>query len=75
MFEKCLEICKGNPGAISVISKIIQTDQTKLDSIVQKLIDNKIEGSDIWVIYKNKCNHDISLFFSYPFETYVVTKQ
>ncbi len=69
MFEKCIEICKGNPGALSVISEIIKTDPTKLDNIVQKLIDCKIEGSDIWKIYKRKCNHDISIFFSYPFET------
>ena len=34
MSEKCIEICKGNPGALSVISEIIKTDPTKFDSIV-----------------------------------------
>ena len=71
MAEKCIDICKGNPGALSVISEIIKKDHTKLDNIVQKLIDNNIEGSDIWIIYKKKCNHDIDVFLSYPFETYV----
>ena len=60
-----LDICKGNIGAISVMTLIMKNDYNNLEKVIKKLEEHKIYGSDIWVIYKDKCNQDIHLFINY----------
>lgn len=58
--EAAVAMADGNPGAITVIGELLKTPLGLVD--LCHLDDAEIYGSDIWVGYKNVCNHDIDKF-------------
>ena len=58
-------VSQGNPGALSVFAEI--NDKDTLLSLLVTLQECRIFGSDIWEIYKNKCQKDIHVFLKYSF--------
>jgi hypothetical protein len=66
--ERWIAQCTGNPGALSLWFYVAHVSQ--LEQLLDTLVRYDITGSDIWIIYKLKCNKDISTFVSYSFETY-----
>ena len=69
LVEKCVILGKGNPGALTVLNKLIALPQETLNMILLKLENNHITVSDIWIIYKEKCKLDINLFILYDFDS------
>ena len=63
--ERIINICNGNPGALSVFKLISDTYSEYLDNILNKLENNNIKGSDIWIIYKSECNKNIDYFLNH----------
>ena len=65
-----LLLCKRNPGAYSVISKIfeiIKNDDTKNDLImdfIKELIIKNIVGERLWYIFKNEAKMDSNCLIS-----------
>jgi hypothetical protein len=68
LHEKWIAQCDGNPGSLSLWFYVAPLHQ--LEHLLDSLVKYNITGSDIWIIYKLKCNKDMSTFLSYPFETY-----
>jgi hypothetical protein len=53
-------ITEGNPGAVSVMLKLHETQQE--DDIlifINKILNQNITGARLWYIYKNECNLSI----------------
>lgn len=63
VLQKIISLSGGNPGAMSVLAEIYKTQPLEL---VRKLLDvlenSNFKGPDIWVLWKNTSNKDISLF-------------
>lgn len=57
-----LKVSNGNPGAMSVVTKLHILNRLDL---VDKLVDNNIVGSKVWIIYKDYCNENINLTIKY----------
>jgi len=70
MFDRINNISCCNPGALAVLKHISNIEPNLMSELLQILEYNNIKGSDIWIIYKNKCDSNIYTFISYPFETY-----
>ena len=56
-----VKISEGNPGALSVITKMINGDPASMMNILS-LDDMNLRGSQIWVAYKDYCGESIELF-------------
>lgn len=54
-------MAEGNPGAITVLSEILQKDPHGLITVLH-LDDMNIRGPQIWVGYKDFCGQDIHKF-------------
>ena len=52
-------MCEGNPGALSVIMQLIQSENT---IALLNLDDMNIRGTQIWIGYKDYCGEDINKF-------------
>jgi hypothetical protein len=55
----------GNPGAVSILSKLIKENEKEkeIDILKQffiKIYQHQIIGARLWYIYKNECNKDIN---------------
>ncbi len=59
--QKIMDICKGNPGAMSVIIKLI--DAAKFD-VIEEIKEMGMRGCQIWIGYKDFCHEDIEDFAS-----------
>jgi len=60
---KIVQLSEGNPGAITVLSKVIGTTNVeKFDEVAEVLLNQDITGSDIWVKFKDQNGEDISKF-------------
>lgn len=58
--EKMVE---GNPGAITVIMKILDRKHDPMSMMVVLMLDDmNIRGPQIWVGYKDFCGQDIEVF-------------
>lgn len=68
---RVLAVCSGNPGAITAMADVHNRFPEKMDAILSVLETCNIRGSDIWVIYKRHCGHDVRHFVEFPFETYI----
>ncbi len=54
---------KGNPGAIKVLSEVLQTHgEDVFSAVVQGLRVMKFEGPAVWVCYKDYAGQDLSRF-------------
>lgn len=51
----------GNPGAVSVLIKWLETDPLALMGILT-LDSKRLYGSRIWVVYKDVCGEDLERF-------------
>ena len=62
--ERIIELCEGNPGAATVLSRLSTIEPVKdhFDSYLNVLIHYGIKGSMVWILYKDICKSDISLF-------------
>ena len=61
--ETILEICGGNPGALSVLGQMIMTDVLTA-TLVEIMKKHNIVGPAIWTTYK-QCNADIQEYKTY----------
>jgi hypothetical protein len=57
--EVIIELCEGNPGAVSVLTRV----RVARPDLLLYMYENGPRGSDIWVLYKDECGEDIFLFF------------
>ena len=48
---KVIQLCGGNPGAITVLGNIYAANQEKSKTIFNKLIELDFKGVDIWKLY------------------------
>ena len=53
---------ESNPGAISVMSQILEKEPVKGIYILLSLDDMNIRGSQIWIGYKDHCKENIETF-------------
>lgn len=60
-----LEVAAGNPCAMDVLVQCIKQDADTGEKILQILKSNKILGSDIWILYKDKLGCDITTFIEH----------
>lgn len=67
MMEIILELAEGNPGAITVLSKITAQSVADLRTL-------GIYGSDIWGLYKAICEEDMQLM-EYKIAIAMIDKQ
>jgi hypothetical protein len=49
--HKIINITKGNPGAISIISGFAQTLNKSVDEIITKLEHTDKHGSNLWILF------------------------
>ncbi len=60
-----ISISKGNHGAITVITQILQTYPLPIaDTVLNKMEKDNVMGYDIWDLYKQK-NEDIHEFVNH----------
>ena len=67
--DNIINLSCGNPGAMEVLAKVMQTNPDAFASCLNALQRNHIKGADIWIIYK-LCKKDVQQFVEYPFDTY-----
>ncbi len=54
-----VKMSEGNPGAASVLGKLMQSDNEFGLVLALHLDDMNIRGSQIWVAYKDHCGEDL----------------
>lgn len=59
-----VDVCQGNPGAISVLVQLQDRYHDRLISLVKTLYENNIRGIELCLMYK-QCNKDIDFFVSF----------
>jgi hypothetical protein len=60
--RKNISMSEGNPGAMSVIAQILESQPTIGFMTVLGLDDMNIRGSQIWIGYKDYCEQDLARF-------------
>jgi hypothetical protein len=59
--QAMVQISQGSPGAISVCSKIFGGYPLQVSQkIFQAMIDRKITGPAVWVLYKDEAQEDLA---------------
>jgi hypothetical protein len=53
---------EGNPGAITVLSQVLKSDEDLGFLLVLQLDDMNIRGTQVWIGYKDYCGQDIDKF-------------
>ena len=56
--EMVIQMAEGNPGALSVLMKLLQDDPIGFMRLLD-LDDMGMRGSQIWVAYKDHCGGDL----------------
>ncbi len=65
VLQKIISLSGGNPGAITVFAEIYKTQPLELVKKLLGVLENStLRGPDIWVLWKNTSNKDISLFIT-----------
>jgi len=71
IIEKIVELTEGNPGAISVLSKIVvyfevvEDEKERESSILETfncLEESNIKGSKIWIMFKDRNKGNLQSF-------------
>lgn len=57
-----MKLSEGNPGALSVLTKILENDHPDRIFIFSNLDSLGIRGQKIWIGYKDYCNQDLNAF-------------
>ena len=64
MTDAVVAMAEGNPGAIRVMAELVNDGPVGLLTIAA--LDTKhVYGSQIWLIYSDKCGHDLRRFVEY----------
>lgn len=60
---KIVELSKGNPGAAIALTKVmgLMPHFNDRPTVIDTLLERKVSPSDIWIVYKDKCNFDAKL--------------
>jgi hypothetical protein len=58
------KMSEGNPGAVNVLSQILNKDQMAGMMNILSLDDMNMRGPQIWVGYKDHCGEDIDTFIN-----------
>lgn len=69
VFDMLVKMAEGNPGAVSVLSQMLQKSGAIAGPMrILDLDDMNIRGPQIWIGYKDHCKEDITLFIRKVFE-------
>lgn len=60
--ESIIALADGNPGAVTVMSSLMQVNPIYGQLALCRLDDLQLYGSSIWVVYKDHCKEDIHVF-------------
>lgn len=55
------DICKGNPGALSFLMLAYEDDMFKAERGFQRMQDNNITGSKLYMLWNDCCNRDTEM--------------
>lgn len=55
--QKVIELSEGNIGAVSVLLQV-----SEMPELLDYLLEYGPRGEGIWMLYKDRCDGDISLF-------------
>jgi len=58
MMDTIVEVCEGNPGALSVCMQLLEADMVEVVEMMRRL---DITGSDVWMLYKDECGEKIDV--------------
>ncbi|CAL9959713.1 hypothetical protein VPHK225_0043 [Vibrio phage K225] len=63
LIDVLVTMADGNIGAATVVTKVVETSTAEEAAVTLSCLD-KVEcyGSDIWVLYKDKCGENIEAF-------------
>lgn len=64
MMNDIIELSKGNPGAIRVLTNVYSLDPMKFYDVANRIREMDFTGSKIWCAYNDYCGKDIELFSS-----------
>lgn len=64
VMEALITMSEGNPGAASVLAKLMQKYNEMGFMAALHLDDMNMRGSQIWVGYKDYCGQDLEKFFA-----------
>lgn len=72
MQARILYAADGNPGAITVLGQIYFQHESEIERVLSALAERNLRGSDIWLIYKQKCQQEIEKFLAFDFSEYKI---
>lgn len=55
------DICEGNPGALRFLMTAYRLDMFKAESAFQRMQDNHITGTKLYMLWNDCCNRDTEL--------------
>jgi hypothetical protein len=55
LIDTVCRISKGNPGALTVLLHLLETNNLL---VFLAIMEEKLEGGDIWLMYKDICDQD-----------------
>ena len=58
---KFINLCQGNPGAINFLMNAYDLNEARADAIFQRLEDNDIAGSRMYMLWNDCCGRDTKL--------------
>ncbi|CAL9959167.1 hypothetical protein VPHK294_0042 [Vibrio phage K294] len=63
LIDVLVAMADGNIGAATVLTKVVETSTAEATAVTLSFLDGiECYGSDIWVLYKDKCGEDIKAF-------------
>lgn len=62
LVERALSLADGNPGAITVLAKVLRDASVVTHTVLDALEKLRWTGPTIWVAYKNVCKEDYDEF-------------
>lgn len=65
--ERIIDLCEGNPGALTVLIQMVQAAQVMgqtytLPFLFDYMKEQGLTGPEIWILFKDECDEDFSLF-------------
>lgn len=62
VMDMLMVMSEGNPGAITVLSEMLKSDEALGFFLILGLDDMNIRGTQVWIGYKDYCGQDINKF-------------
>lgn len=60
MRDRIIDLTDGNPGALTVLSKV--ANEPNSGTLIQILEHHDVRGPEVWKLYKDECDEDIDAF-------------